>query len=535
MTTFVEIGPDGVLSAMGADCVSDAVFVPVQRSDRDQPTTLLTALAQVFVRGVAVDWTPCLTGGRLIDLPTYAFQRRRYWPAAAVGETGTGGHPLLGAMVPLAGSDDERVHTGHWTTGSVPWLADHRIAGSVVVPGTALLELVLAAGTEAGCEHVDDLVLSAPVVAGERGVQLQVRVGPADDAGRRPVAVHATTDGVRWAAHATGTVSPATLPAPAAGEWPPPGATPLDVGDLYDDLADRGLDYGPVFRGLRAAWRATDGSLHADLALDGDADGYAAHPALLDAALHVLGLTGDAGRDAKVPFSWTGVTRHGQTGSAARARLTVTATDTVRIELADDLGRPTVTVESLLLRPYAPPSVLHTLTWSPIPVPVGSTTHDLTVLRVPQVPGDQAAAAHTLAVQALAAAQAVLAQDDTRLLVLTTGAVAATPGDAVPNPAGAAVWGLIRSAQSEHPGRFLLADTEPGDDLDDARLAAITAAGEDQVAVRGGAVLVPRLVPHRATGDGPAFGTGTVLVTGALGALGGIVTRHLVTRHAAPT
>ncbi|WP_247667463.1 type I polyketide synthase [Micromonospora sp. C81] len=531
VSTFVEIGPDGVLSAMGADCVSDAVFVPVQRSDRDQPTTLLTALAHVFVRGVAVDWTPCYPGGRLIDLPTYAFQRRRYWPAAAVGETGTGGHPLLGAMVPLAGSDDERVHTGHWTTGSVPWLADHRIAGSVVVPGTALLELVLAAGTEAGCEHVDDLVLSAPVVAGERGVQLQVRVGPADDAGRRPVAVHATTDGVRWAAHATGTVSPATLSAPAAGEWPPRGATPLDVGDLYADLADRGLDYGPVFRGLRAAWRASDGSLHADLALDGDADGYAAHPALLDAALHVLGLTGDAGRDAKVPFSWTGVTRHGQTGSAARARLTVTATDTVRIELADDLGRPTVTVESLLLRPYAPPSVLHTLTWSPIPVPVGSTTHDLTVLRVPQVPGDQAAAAHTLAVQVLAAAQAVLAQDDTRLLVLTTGAVAATPDDAVPNPAGAAVWGLIRSAQSEHPGRFLLADTEPGDDLDDARLAAITAAGEDQVAVRGGAVLVPRLVPHRATGDGPAFGTGTVLVTGALGALGGIVTRHLVTRH----
>ena len=81
VSTFVEIGPDGVLSAMGADCVSDAVFVPVQRSDRDQPTALLTALAQVFVRGVAVDWTSCLTGGRLIDLPTYAFQHERYWPS----------------------------------------------------------------------------------------------------------------------------------------------------------------------------------------------------------------------------------------------------------------------------------------------------------------------------------------------------------------------------------------------------------------------------------------------------------------------
>ncbi|MGW5582236.1 SDR family NAD(P)-dependent oxidoreductase, partial [Micromonospora chokoriensis] len=531
VSTFVEVGPDGVLSAMGADCVGDAVFVPLQRSDRDQPATLLTALAQAFVRGVAVDWTPCLTGGRLVDLPTYAFQRRRYWPAAAVGEAGAGSHPLLGAMVPLAGSDDERVHTGHWSTGSVPWLADHRIAGSVVVPGTALLELVLAAGTEAGCDHVDDLVLSAPVVAGERGVQLQVRVGPADDAGRRPVAVHATTDGVRWAAHATGTVSPATLPAPDTDEWPPPGAIPLDLGDLYHDLADRGLDYGPAFRGLREAWRATDGTLHAELALDGDAVGYAAHPALLDAALHALGLSEDAGRDAKVPFSWTGVTRHGQTGSAARARLTRTAADTVRIDLTDDLGRPTVTVESLLLRPYAPPSVLHTLSWSPIPVPVAPTAQDLTVLRVPHVPGDQAAAAHAVTVEALAAAQAVLAQDDTRLLVLTTGAVAAVPDDTVPNPAGAAVWGLIRSAQSENPGRFLLADAEPGDEPDDARLAAIAGAGEEQVALRGDAVLVPRLVPCRVSGDGPSFGTGTVLVTGALGALGRIVTQHLATRH----
>ncbi|WP_406084714.1 SDR family NAD(P)-dependent oxidoreductase [Micromonospora zamorensis] len=79
VSTFVEIGPDGVLSGMGAECVTDAVFVPVQRADRDQTAALQTALARVFVRGVAVDWTPCLTGGRVVDLPTYAFQRQRYW------------------------------------------------------------------------------------------------------------------------------------------------------------------------------------------------------------------------------------------------------------------------------------------------------------------------------------------------------------------------------------------------------------------------------------------------------------------------
>ncbi|MCG5469031.1 SDR family NAD(P)-dependent oxidoreductase [Micromonospora sp. LAH09] len=82
VTTFVEIGPDGVLSAMGADCVTDAVFVPVQRSDRDQPTALRTALAQLHVRGVAVDWAALHPGARRVDLPTYAFQRQHYWPGS---------------------------------------------------------------------------------------------------------------------------------------------------------------------------------------------------------------------------------------------------------------------------------------------------------------------------------------------------------------------------------------------------------------------------------------------------------------------
>ncbi|MFI2779942.1 type I polyketide synthase, partial [Streptomyces sp. ALB3] len=103
--TFLELGPDGVLSAMGLDCVEDAAFAPVLRRDRDEATTLVTALAELHVRGKSVDWAAYFagTGARRVDLPTYAFQREHFWLAslAAGGVDGSGlgaravDHPLL--------------------------------------------------------------------------------------------------------------------------------------------------------------------------------------------------------------------------------------------------------------------------------------------------------------------------------------------------------------------------------------------------------------------------------------------------------
>ncbi|MGW0901278.1 KR domain-containing protein, partial [Streptomyces goshikiensis] len=84
VTSFVELGPDGVLSALAQDCLAgdaDVMFVPVLRAGRGEAETLVAAVAQAHVRGVEVDWSAFFagTGARSVELPTYAFQRQRYW------------------------------------------------------------------------------------------------------------------------------------------------------------------------------------------------------------------------------------------------------------------------------------------------------------------------------------------------------------------------------------------------------------------------------------------------------------------------
>ena len=274
------------------------------RRDDGTPVRFVTALAETWVRGVAVDWTSLFEGAQVVDVPTYAFERDHYWPkakAAVLDADGLGlvgaRHPLLGAGVVLAGSDGV-VFTGRLGVTTHPWLADHVVLGSVVVPGTALVELALRAGDEVGCARLDELVVEAPLMLPETaGIGVQVEVGDPDETGRRPVAIHARRgDDEPWTRHASGTLSPAIFQSPESSSWaqawPPSQAVEVDLNRLYDELAGTGLVYGPVFRGLRRAWR--DGEVvYAEVSLPDEAtdvERFILHPALFDAALHAIGI-----------------------------------------------------------------------------------------------------------------------------------------------------------------------------------------------------------------------------------------------------
>ncbi|MEU2850052.1 beta-ketoacyl synthase N-terminal-like domain-containing protein, partial [Streptomyces sp. NPDC007049] len=202
--TFLELGPDGVLSAMAQESVpEEAAIVPILRKDRPEESTALTALARVHAHGATVDWTGFFTGtgtrARPVELPTYAFQHQWFWPAgsqsAAAGDVraaglGSAGHPLLGAAVELAAGQGV-LFTGRLSVRSHPWLADHAVMGRVLLPGTALLELAIRAGDEVGCDRVEELTLAAPLTLPERGaVQMQVAVGTPDESGRRSVGIY---------------------------------------------------------------------------------------------------------------------------------------------------------------------------------------------------------------------------------------------------------------------------------------------------------------------------------------------------------
>ncbi len=524
VTTFLEVGPDAALSAHVDDSVA------LLRAGRDEPGALLTAVATAWVRGVDVDWARVLPGGRRIELPTYAFQRERYWPANApagdVAAAGLGGaeHPLLGAAVSLA-TDDGALLTGRLSLATHPWLADHVVLGGVLVPGTAFVELALRAGEYVGCPALDELTLEAPLaLPATGGVAVQLAVGAPDAGGRRTIAIFSRAGG-DWTRHAEGVLATSEGTGEVAGteltNWPPAGAEPLAVDGWYAAAAEAGLAYGPAFQGLSAAWRDGD-TVYAEVALPDPAQAapFGLHPALLDAALHAAGVGGMVTGGVRLPFTWTGVHLHAAGAAALRVRLTPTGTDAVALDIADPTGAPVATVENLALRPAdpaatqgGPRNALFTVDWVPAgPAATAPAGHRLA--EIDTASGDLARTTRTATHAALAALRDALATDD-RLAVVTTGGAAAD-----------AVAGLVRSAQLENPGRIVLVDTDGTLDPH-----AALAHDEPHLRIRDGQVLAPRLARAGGGTGTPLDPDGTVLITGGTGTLGRQVARHLVTRH----
>ncbi|MBH1939266.1 SDR family NAD(P)-dependent oxidoreductase, partial [Streptomyces sp. AV19] len=522
---------------------------------------------------------------------------------------------------------------------------------------------------------------------------------------RRELTIHSHTqapadDGTPWVRHATATLCPRdsqehvrTDHGSRPTSWPPPEAVPVDLEELDQRLDAAGLSYGPAFRGMGAAWRDGD-DLYAHVSLPeggtGDTSSFSLHPALLDAALHLLGARPAIGGtpSAHLPFVWRGVRLHASAPAGtdvwvrlSTAHSTAGGTDAgtgmiadVAIDVVDDDGHPVASVESLVLRPVSTEEVqsarsanrspLYRVEYAPVMVAasaaspfaaetcafVGANNWLLTardphgeggaglppvvpatapegahvyadwdsLLRAldaghpvpavvflhaagpgtgdgePRNGGDDSPSseaivpAHVPAVTPYSAARSlveevlVLLQEwlreerfaDSRLVVLTCGAAAAGPEEDVTDLAGATVWGLVRSAQSENPGRIVLLDLEgsavvsrqgsssprPGAPAPAAVpwrvLSRVPGAGEPQLAWRDGQMHAPRLVhlsvrtetmtgaderarPSRrdATDVRPADPAldpdGTVLITGGTGVLGGLVARRMVESHGA--
>jgi acyl transferase domain-containing protein/NADP-dependent 3-hydroxy acid dehydrogenase YdfG/acyl carrier protein len=692
--SFLELGPDGVLSAMCADCLADeageerpaapgsasggasagaagaipprgaATVVPLLRDGRPEGGALLGALGAVWVRGVEVDWSRALerSGARRVGLPTYAFRRRRYWvdmPASSAGDLAAvgqdpAGHPLLGAAIGLADSGGS-LFTGRLSLQSHPWLADHAVMGTVLLPGTAFLELALHAAGQVGCELVQELTLQAPLVMGEQeAVQVQLAVGEPDESGARALSIYSrresTSDevgrralgghagsaraaggypdgGEAWTAHALGILAPGEgaaggragiesgraavderfkeRAAVLSGTWPPEDARRVDVEHLYDAMAALGFEYGPAFQGLRAAWQR-GAELLAEVALpveqQDQAGLFGIHPALLDGALHTIAvgalgalgdgaLDGDGARGAlALPFSWNGVSLHAAGASGLRVHLSPAGDGGFSLMVADEMGAPVATVSSLVVRPLSPRQLadarggaresLLRVSWTSLPVsPAASaggwaalgtegarpeeiargTGAGLDMYADPASLGraleeglpaptvvladcESSAGADGLATVvgaavhgALELIQAWLADarcERLQLVLLTHRAVAVSPAEDLPGLAGSAVWGLVRSAQSEHPGRFVVVDVDD-DPRSWAALPGALALGEPQLALRHGDALAPRLerMARAQQGEPLLDPRGTVLITGGTGGLGSLVARHLVAEH----
>ncbi len=610
--TFVEVSPHPVLTvgvleaadAVAADASDEespsaprggsavTVIESLRRGD-GAPSRFARSLAQAWVQGVEVDWPSLLgdDGGELAELPTYAFQRSRYWldaeptGAAAIAAIGQASaeHPLLGAAVALA---DERgwLFTGRLSTQTHSWLSDHVVMGTVILPGTAFLELALHAGRRAGCGSVHELTIESPLVIEEHGaIQLQVSIGALESHGRWPIEIHARSVNIdgsdvatneAWTRHASGLLDSVKDGNPFAPDadmaeraerladvWPPPDAIPLQASDIYESLAERGLEYGPIFQGLDAVWQL-DGELFAEVSLpDSERDRtelFGVHPALLDAALHAAGL-GDESRErdsttVPLPYSWQDVRLHSPGGRALRVSLLPDGENMISLVAADEQGRLVATVGALRTRPVVAErlrigregvheSLLH-IDWTPVAGAPGPALEEWALLgeggsdldaalrqagasvdrlasleslmqstaegsRIPDVVVWQPAlppagkglaeAVRIRTHEALELAKAWLSEQTlvgSRLVILTRGAVATRAGEDIQALSESAIWGLLRSAQSENPGRLLLVDLDRDQSSIQLLSTAVTSAiaeEETQLAIRSGVAHVPRI------------------------------------------
>ncbi|MFJ4153135.1 SDR family NAD(P)-dependent oxidoreductase [Streptomyces galbus] len=612
-TVFVEAGPGTVLSALVQQCArgAEVTVIPVARTDAalDEATSAVRAAAQLFARRVPVNWNGFLSGapdgaGCSPDLPTYPFQHHTYWlaprpeavldaAAAAVGLPGAG-HPLLGAVVTHPDSDTV-AFTARLSLGTHPWLADHAVRGSVILPGAAIAELALHAGSLTGQDGLKELVHQAALpLPAEGAVQVRVTLGARDAQGERTLSVHSAHESTApsphggWTLHATGVLAAgADVPQESFGQWPPSNAEPLPAEELYTTTEHTGLTYGPAFRNVRAAWRRGQ-DIFTEVALDTTqealADTFALHPALFDAALHGVFLAeGTASGGLRLPFAWSGV--HVTTTGARelRVRTSPAGDNAVSVTATDARGRAVLSVQALTLRPLSAPQrhdALFREVWSAVPAPAtapgtpeaqpyvvlgedaqefaaslgaGTAMHrvfpdphtlaaaeavpDVVLMPVLATSGapDVPERTRTVLQRVLHTVQAWLAEPRlaaARLVVVTRGALATEDGAEVTDLAAAPLWGLLRSAMTENPGKFGLLDLDTHPLTADTLRAALD---HPEVALRAGTVLTRRLqrvtTPPAPAEDALDLSTGMVLVTGGTGVLGALVARHLAEHH----
>ncbi len=510
---FVEVGPAGGLTAaVEQSLTAEQVSVLTLAKDRPEAESLLAGLGQLFTTGVGVDWPAVLGGGRRVDLPTYGFVRQRFWlPFGSAGSAdvrGVGlmraGHPMLGAVVERPDSGGV-VLTGSLSVGDLPWLADHVVDGVVLFPGAGFVELVLRAGDEVGCSVVEELTLLAPLVLPPAGgTRVQVVVDASGESGSRGVWVYSRGAGADsvWMLHAQGELS-AGLPEAAAdlSVWPPAGASALDAGDAYEVLARRGYEYGQAFRGLRALWRRGN-EVFAEVALDEGmtVGGFGIHPVVLDAALHAWGVA-DGGDATMLPFSWQGVCLHAAGASWVRVRIAPAGAGAVSVDLADAAGLPVLSVRELVVRPVSVEALsaavaaaagggggLFDVVWSPAALGRNDSGENCVAWEPSTATDGVVGSVHAAAHEVLGVLQSWLAGDGSGVLVVMTHGAVGLAGEDVTDLAGAAVWGLVRSAQAEHPGRVMLLDSDGSLDV-----AEVIGCGEPQLVVRSGVVHSARL------------------------------------------
>ncbi|VFM98206.1 MAG: epothilone polyketide synthase D, partial [Candidatus Kentron sp. G] len=383
---FLEVGPKPALLGMAGQCLPDdaaggaeAIFIPSLRQGRDDWRQLLGSLGQWYVQGGSVDWAALdrtsddESPRRKVQLPTYPFQRQRYWIDKARLTRRTvdpSAHPLLGQKLQLASVDNIGFET-QIDLPSIPWLADHRVFDAAVFPATGYLEMALAASTDVLPPSWQDnntsikniTIEQALILPEEEQATIQLVLSPKDSGYRFEIFSRNEESG--WIPHAAGDLvageidgrQPETVDLAGLRAQCP---TEVPIADHYQACRERGLNYGPGFQGITRILRG-DGMALAEIELPESLDDgtgketarYRLHPALLDAALQVSlsAMPGDAPAETYLPVGVEELRVLGSPSGSLWALASLEASDgdtaTVDVSLLDGEGAAVAHVRGL--------------------------------------------------------------------------------------------------------------------------------------------------------------------------------------------
>jgi len=384
---FIEIGPKATLIGMAQQSLTrEALLLPSLRPGHEDGQQMLESLAALHVDGIPVDWARLQTGPRRKPaLPTYPFERQRYWApgagalfpfagASRAGGRGEAAHPLLGRRLRVALEGGERLYESQLSQQDPEFVQSHRVFGATILPAAAYLEIALAAAGRLDGEcaiRIEDVVLpQALILPEEDAVTVQCHVEPGEHGASNFRILSAAQNGENpeeeWVLHASGSLrivsngaaqEAVDLDALQAGF-----AEEVSVRQYYKRALDAGTNFGAAFQGIAKLWSRGEESLgliEIPAAIAAEAPEYTLHPAFLDACLQVIGTSfPELGPDETfLPVGVERLTVYGQPGHSvwshavmrsAAASLQHTVKADLRLIGVD--GRIVAVIEGLLMR-----------------------------------------------------------------------------------------------------------------------------------------------------------------------------------------
>ena len=383
---FLEIGAKPILSSLGATISATVGYTPVLLASLSNKQAderiILNSLAQLYHRRIKINWQGFNRdrSRRQIKLPTYPFQRQRYWWDKAKFWTEESRspqqHPLLGNPLTLAGNE-MRCWTSKISAANPEYLTDHRLSSEVVLPATAYIEMALAAAKEIYADSIQlrEFVIHQPLILSEEYTQLQTMVSSTDNT--YLVRVFSQELDNKFILHSEVEV---TMRSPKQIEQInlielKSRLQPIqeDIAAYYQSLSKQGLNYGESFQGIKQIWRGDRevlGLIILPYRLQDTVSQYQLHPALLDACLQLIGTVTESNDGLYLPIGIESLSLIRSSASRVWAYVTINQQSDRLIKanliLTDDNGVTVAEINNLCLQYLSLRSLYQLLNINPV-------------------------------------------------------------------------------------------------------------------------------------------------------------------------